>query len=153
MTVRIVSNAVNALISGADDKVKQLVQQMLSYEVETGDWKGTSTMFNWSKNSFPAGFAKPVAANLNKAGIKCVHIRKDKAPALGKPNPAVNPFPYNPDYAYQDQTVETLVREGMMIAQIATGGGKSNVACKAAARIGRMTLFLTTRSVLMFQMA
>ncbi|EOY2428814.1 ATP-dependent helicase, partial [Escherichia coli] len=91
MTVRIVSNAVNALISGADDKVKQLVQQMLSYEVETGDWKGTSTMFNWSKNSFPAGFAKPVAANLNKSGIKCVHIRKDKAPALGKPNPAVNP--------------------------------------------------------------
>ncbi|MFW8062635.1 DEAD/DEAH box helicase, partial [Klebsiella pneumoniae] len=81
------------------------------------------------------------------------HIRKDKVPALGKPNPAVNPFPYNPDYAYQDQAVETLVREGMMIAQIATGGGKSNVACKAAARIGRMTLFLTTRSVLMFQMA
>jgi hypothetical protein len=25
--------------------------------------------------------------------IKCVHIRKDKVPALGKPNPAVNPFP------------------------------------------------------------
>ncbi len=153
MTVRIVSNAVNALISGADDNVKRLVQEMLSYEVEAGDWKGTSTMFNWSKNAFPAGFAKPVAANLLKAGIKCVHVRKEKAPALGKPNPVVNPFPYNPDYAYQDQTVETLVREGMMIAQIATGGGKSNVACKAAARIGRMTLFLTTRSVLMFQMA
>ncbi|MDP1130924.1 DEAD/DEAH box helicase, partial [Klebsiella pneumoniae] len=82
-----------------------------------------------------------------------VHIRKDKVPALGKPNPAVKPFPYNPDYAYQDQAVETLVREGLMIAQIATGGGKSNGACKAAARIGRMTLFLTTRSVLMFQMA
>lgn len=153
MTVRIVSNAVNALISGADDNVKRLVQEMLSYEVEAGDWKGTSTMFNWSKNAFPAGFAKPVAANLLKAGIKCVHVRKDKATPLGKPNPVVNPFPYNPDYAYQDQTVETLVREGMMIAQIATGGGKSNVACKAAARIGRMTLFLTTRSVLMFQMA
>ncbi|EPJ7084333.1 DEAD/DEAH box helicase [Klebsiella pneumoniae] len=153
MTVRIVSNAVNAMVSGADDNVKRLVQEMLSYEVEAGDWKGTSTMFNWSKNAFPAGFAKSVAANLEKAGIKCVHIRKDKVPALGKPNPAVNPFPYNPDYAYQDQAVETLVREGMMIAQIATGGGKSNVACKAAARIGRMTLFLTTRSVLMFQMA
>lgn len=92
------------------------------------------------QNAFPAGFAKPVAANLLKAGIKCVHVRKE-SPALGKPNPVVNPFPYNPDYAYQDQTVETLVREGMMIAQIATGGGKSNVACKAAARIGRMTLF------------
>ena len=85
MTVRIVSNAVNALISGADDNVKRLVQEMLSYEVEAGDWKGTSTMFNWSKNAFPAGFAKPVAANLLKAGIKCVHVRKEKAPALGKP--------------------------------------------------------------------
>ncbi|WP_237738139.1 hypothetical protein, partial [Yersinia pestis] len=29
MTVRIVSNAVNALISGADDNVKRLVQEML----------------------------------------------------------------------------------------------------------------------------
>jgi superfamily II DNA or RNA helicase len=71
----------------------------------------------------------------------------------GKPNPAVNPFPYNPDYAYQDQTVEAMVKVGGMIAQVATGGGKSNIACKAAARIGRMTLFITTRSVLMFQMA
>ncbi|MDV5598696.1 hypothetical protein QM084_26035 [Klebsiella pneumoniae] len=58
MTVRIVSNAVNAMVSGADDNVKRLVQEMLSYEVEAGDWKGTSTMFNWSKNAFPAGFAK-----------------------------------------------------------------------------------------------
>jgi superfamily II DNA or RNA helicase len=40
-----------------------------------------------------------------------------------------------------------------MIAQVATGGGKSQIACKAAARIGRMTLFITTRSMLMFQMA
>ncbi|HCQ6941214.1 ATP-dependent helicase, partial [Klebsiella pneumoniae] len=60
MTVRIVSNAVNAMVSGADDNVKRLVQEMLSYEVEAGDWKGTSTMFNWSKNAFPAGFAKSV---------------------------------------------------------------------------------------------
>lgn len=153
MTVRIVSNAVNALIVNADDEIKRRVQNMLSYEVEAGDWKGTSTMFNWANNSFPAGFAKSVTANLIKSGIKCVHIRKDKAPALGQPNPVVNEYPYNPDYAYQDQTVETLVQEGMMIAQIATGGGKSNIACKAAARVGRMTLFLTTSSILMFQMA
>lgn len=49
MTVRIVSNAVNALISGADDNVKRLVQEMLSYEVEAGDWKGTSTMSTGAK--------------------------------------------------------------------------------------------------------
>ncbi len=38
MTVRIVSNAVNALISGADDKVKQLVQQMLSSDESPNDF-------------------------------------------------------------------------------------------------------------------
>lgn len=159
MSVRIVSNAVNALISGADDNVKKIVQDMLSYDVDgasfsgSGGWDGRSTMFNWSKCSFPAGFARSIAAKLNRAGIPATHIRKPMVSALGKPNPAVNPFPYNPDYAYQDQTVEAMVKVGGMIAQVATGGGKSNIACKAAARIGRMTLFITTRSVLMFQMA
>ncbi len=84
MTVRIVSNAVNALISGADDKVKQLVQQMLSYEVETGDWKGTSTMFNWSKNSFPAGFAKPVAAKLEQGGHQMCSYPQRQSPGAWK---------------------------------------------------------------------
>ena len=77
-----------------------------------------------------------------------------QSPGAWKTKSAVNPFPYNPDYAYQDQTVgNTGSRGNDDCPQIATGGGKSNVACKAAARIGRMTLFLTTRSVLMFQMA
>lgn len=70
-----------------------------------------------------------------------------------RPKSRRKPFPYNPDYAYQDETCERLVRFGGMIAQVATGGGKSQIACKAAARIGRMTLFITTRSMLMFQMA
>lgn len=160
MTVRIVSNSVNAMIAGANDDVKKIVQDMLSYNVDgaafssgNGGWDGRSTMFSWSKNTFPAGFAKSICLALNRRGIKCVHTRKEKVRALGVINPVVNSFPFNSDYVYQDQAVEAMVQEGSIIAQIATGGGKSNVACKAAARVNRMTLFLTTRSVLMFQMA
>lgn len=159
MAIRIVSDAINAIVRGADDNVKKLIRDMLSYEVEgasyssSGSWDGTSTMFDWSTGSFPAGFAKSIVANLNRKGFSCVHIRKEMAKPLGPENPKVNKYPYNPDYAYQDESVERLVKCGGMIAQVATGGGKSNIACKAAARIGRMTLFVTTRSVLMHQMA
>ncbi|HFP9309427.1 TPA: DEAD/DEAH box helicase [Raoultella ornithinolytica] len=159
MTVRVVCDAVNALLIGADNAVKKMVQDMLSYEVEgaayssIGGWDGKSTMFSWANNSFPAGFAKSVVSNLQRRGIDCAYSRKPMTKALGPANPVVSDFPYNPDYAYQDETCERLVRFGGIIAQIATGGGKSQIACKAAARIGRMTLFITTRSVLMYQMA
>lgn len=159
MTVRIVYDAVNAIVKGADDEVKLKIQKMLSYDVDGGrysggdsGWNGQSTMFSWANGVFPAGFARAVAADLIRAGIKCALVRKELTKPLGKPNPVVSPFPYNPDYAYQDEACERLVRFGGMIAQVATGGGKSQIACKAAARIGRMTLFVTTRSMLMFQM-
>lgn len=159
MTVRIVFDSVNAIVKGANDDVKLKIQKMLSYDVDGGrysggdsGWDGQSTMFTWSSGVFPAGFARAVAADLNRSGIKCALVRKELIKPLGNPNPVVSSYPYNPDYAYQDETCERLVRFGGMIAQIATGGGKSQIACKAAARIGRMTLFITTRSMLMYQM-
>ncbi|RWS80838.1 ATP-dependent helicase [Klebsiella michiganensis] len=159
MTVRIVFDSVNAIVKGANDDVKLKIQKMLSYDVDGGrysggdsGWDGQSTMFTWSSGVFPAGFARAVAADLNRSGVKCALVRKELIKPLGNPNPVVSSFPYNPDYAYQDETCERLVRFGGMIAQIATGGGKSQIACKAAARIGRMTLFITTRSMLMYQM-
>ncbi len=159
--VRIVCDAVNAVVGGAGDDVRKMIQDMLSYQVEEGayspygggGWQGTSTMFSWSTNSFPAGFARSIANNLKNKGIECTYLRKPMVEPLGKAKPIINNFPPNPHYAYQDETVERMVKSGGMIAQIATGGGKSQVACKAAARINRMTLFLTTRSLLMFQMA
>lgn len=159
MTVRIVFDSVNAIVKGANDDVKLKIQKMLSYDVDGGrysggdsGWDGQSTMFTWSSGVFPAGFARAVAADLNRSGVKCALVRKELIKPLGNPNPVVSSFPHNPDYAYQDETCERLVRFGGMIAQIATGGGKSQIACKAAARIGRMTLFITTRSMLMYQM-
>lgn len=159
MTVRIVFDSVNAIVKGANDDVKLKIQKMLSYDVDGGrysggdsGWDGQSTMFTWSSGVFPAGFARAVAADLNRSGVKCALVRKELIKPLGNPNPVVSSFPYNLDYAYQDETCERLVRFGGMIAQIATGGGKSQIACKAAARIGRMTLFITTRSMLMYQM-
>ncbi|MFV8944309.1 DEAD/DEAH box helicase [Moellerella wisconsensis] len=158
MNIAIVYNAVNAIVSdNADESVKKCIQEALSYEIAgaefaSKDWDGKSTMFNWSTRSFPSGFVSAVRKKLESAGHRVLLNRKPMAEPLGKPNPEVNDFPFNPDYLYQDETVERMVNIGGMIAQVATGGGKSVVACKAAARVKRLTLFITTRSVLMHQM-
>ncbi|MDC9582754.1 DEAD/DEAH box helicase [Xenorhabdus sp. PR6a] len=158
MDIVIAYNAVNALVSkNADESVLRCVQDSLNYEVDgaqykSSGWDGKSTMFNWSTRSFPSGFVQAVKSKLEKAGHRVLLQRKPMIEPLGQPNPKINDFPFNPDYLYQDETVERMVKMGGMIAQIATGGGKSNIACKAAARINRLGLFITTRSVLMHQM-
>ena len=70
----------------------------------------------------------------------------------GPEKPKVDDFPDDPRYDFQPETVGRLLKYGQMIAQVATGGGKSRIATLAVARIRRPTLFLTTRSVLMYQM-
>ncbi|CDL80994.1 DEAD/DEAH box helicase [Xenorhabdus szentirmaii] len=158
MNIVIAYNAVNALVSkNADESVLRCIQDSLNYEVDgaqykSSGWDGKSTMFNWSTRSFPSGFVQAVKSKLEKAGHRVLLQRKPMLEPLGQPNPKINDFPFNPDYLYQDETVERMVKIGGMIAQIATGGGKSNIACKAAARINRLGLFITTRSVLMHQM-
>lgn len=64
----------------------------------------------------------------------------------------VDAFGDDPRYDYQMKTVRLLEKHGNMIAQVATGGGKSRIAKLVYARINRPTLFLTTRSILMYQM-
>ncbi|MCU6236784.1 DEAD/DEAH box helicase [Morganella morganii] len=158
MDIVLVYNAVNTIVSkNADESVLSAVQDALSYEIDgaefrTPGWNGKSTMFNWATRSFPSGFVQVVKNRLEKDGHRVLLRRVPIAEPLGQPNPKINDFPPNPDYIYQDETVERMVKIGGMIAQIATGGGKSNIACKAAARIGKLTLFITTRSVLMHQM-
>ncbi len=158
MDIVIAYNATNALVSkNADESVLRCIQDALSYEIDgaqfkSSGWNGKSTMFNWSSRSFSSGFVQSVKKKLENAGHRVLLQRKPMLEPLGKPNPVVNGFPINPDYGYQDATVEKMVSLGGMIAQIATGGGKSVIACKAAARVNRLTLFITTRSVLMHQM-
>ena len=51
-----------------------------------------------------------------------------------------------------ERRARQLEKRGMMIARVATGGGKSRIARLATARLNRPTLFLTTRQALLYQM-
>jgi superfamily II DNA or RNA helicase len=159
--VTIAANAVTAKLHEPTREVKLAVQDALSYQVagaehselfKTHRWDGRSSFLDFRAGTFPAGFLHFVSANLRKKGFETRIVRKPFPAPLGPENPKIDAFPEDPRYDYQPEVVRRLIKHGQIIAQVATGGGKSRIARLAYARINRPTLFLTTRSILMYQM-
>ena len=160
--VTIVYNPVAAKIVDPTHQVDLHIQHILSYNVsgadmsesyQSGHWDGRSSFYEMRKHRFPAGFVPAVIKGLRQLGY-AVNSRRSKMPKpLGPERPVFDEYAYKDErYDFQAETVDRLVRHGLMIAQVATGGGKSRIAQIATARIKRPTLFLTTRKVLMYQM-
>lgn len=160
--VKIASNAVIAKILNADKDVKVIVRELLSYYVEGREfmsglagkgWDGRSSFFALRTSTFPAGFVHLVHSELVRRGYTVQIVRKRPPEPTGPEDPVVDSFGNaDPRYDYQMQTVRQLLKHGRGIAQVATGGGKSKIAKLCVARVNKMTLFITTRGVLMYQM-
>ncbi len=160
-TITIASNATMARILDIDDDLKLEISELLSYQVagaeqtaafKSGSWSGRSTLFGYVKGTFPSGLITLVVSFLTQKGHKIQLHRKPLPEPMGLPEVEVDAFGYTEEYRYQYDTVSQLTKYGAIIAQVATGGGKSRIASMAYAKIKRPTLFLTTRSVLMWQM-
>jgi superfamily II DNA or RNA helicase len=157
--VKIVHNPVHAKVIDPSRDTRLMISEILSYRVAGADhistvnWDGVTSLYQMKTNSFPAGFVRLVRRKLSRAGYK-VQVRSAPASApLGPVSPKVDDFPDDPRYDYQMETVERLLELKGMVAQCATGSGKSKIFKLAAERIGRPTLFVTTRKTLMYQMA
>lgn len=159
--ITIAYNAVIGKLHEPSRSAKLRVQSLLSYRVEgaehtaafkTGNWDGRSSFFDFRTGTFPAGFVNFIAGNLTREGWKVNRVRRPLPLPQGPEKPVIDAFPEDPRYDYQMETVNRLVKHGSMIAQVATGGGKSRIARLAFMRINRPTLFLTTRGILMYQM-
>jgi superfamily II DNA or RNA helicase len=160
--IQIASNNVVAKLVNADKEAKLIISTLLSYKVDGFEhmakkgavhkWNGRSTFFTFKTASFPAGFLHLVNKELRRRGYETQILRKKAPTPLGLENPKVDDFPRDSRYDYQSETMNRLIKMRSMIAQVATGGGKSRIAKLCTARIKRPTLFLTTRGVLMYQM-
>jgi len=156
--VTILHNATTAKLHEPSKELRRLISDMLSYQIKdmgnTGStWDGYSTFFVARNNTFPAGFARLIRSKLQTLGHVVLLKSKDMPEPLGPEFPKVDDFHDDSRYDYQMQTVNRLLKFGGMIAQIATGGGKSRIFKLCASRIQRPTLFITTRKTLMYQMA
>lgn len=167
MNLTIAHNAVNAKVTATGTRetpreIKLLLHEALSYKVDGAEhtgafkshqWNGRSSFLDYEPGTFPTGLVGLVMAKLKEAGHQVQLARRPFPAPLGPVNPKVDDFPEDPRYDYQPQVVDCVLRHGQIIAHIATGGGKSRVCKLVYKRIGRMTLFLTTRGILMHQMA
>lgn len=154
--VKIVFNPVIAALVEPDRDAKLLVNDLLTYKIETG-MKGMGvahgSMFDMVKCRFPTGFVRLVTKKLEGAGYRVQVVGKPAPEPAGPVNPVVDSNAPDSRYDYQPETMNRLVALKRMIAQIATGGGKSRTFKLCCERIGLPTLFLTTRKSLMYQMA
>lgn len=153
MTVKILSNPVVAKLYEPTAELRSLLSQLLSYQVKDLNWTGYASFYNMKTDTFPAGFVRLVKRKLELAGHKVIHQSKQPPDPAGPVVPVVDDFEENPLYDYQYQTASSLCILKRMIAQVATGGGKSRIFKIAAERLALPTLFMTTRKSLMYQMA
>lgn len=161
MLIQIAHNAVNAKLLTENKELKYTLSELLSYQVsgyenmsnfQNGNWDGRSSFFNFKKSTFPAGFVLMVKNKFEQMGHQVQIIRPKVPEPIGDPEMKVDSFGRTPEYEYQYECVERLLKQHQMIARLATGAGKSRCAMLATSRIGRKTLFLTTRKSLMYQM-
>lgn len=154
--VQIAKNAVIAKLVEPTREVTSFVNSLLSYTVDTGgigNWSGKSSFFDVNKNTFPAGFSYLVQEELSRIGHVVQIITKPHALPLGEDNPIVDEFGNDdPRYDYQMRALKQVEKYGAGIIRVATGGGKSKIAKLIMKRFNRMTLFITTRGILLYQM-
>lgn len=151
---QIARNAVIAKLVKADRPVISLVNNLLSYTTDQGlGWSGKSSFLDIATQTFPAGFVHVVSEELARAGHTVQMIQKPLATPLGPESPIVDEFGNDdPRYDYQLRALRQVEKHGAGIIRVATGGGKSKIAKLIMARYNRMTLFLTTRGILLYQM-
>jgi superfamily II DNA or RNA helicase len=159
--IQIGFNPVVAKLFGADDDVKVIVSTLLSYHVDgyehmdafkSRGWDGRSNFFNWNPATFPRGFVDDVEKALISRGYNVQRVCHPLPAPEGPEVPKVDSFGEQDRYDYQMETVRRLLKRGVMIARVATGGGKSRIAKLATARLNLNTLFLTNRKPLLYQM-
>lgn len=152
--VQIARNAVIAKLINPAPEVRNLVNNLLSYTVEGGmGWSGKSSFLDANTNTFPAGFSYLVQEELARVGHIVQIVAKPHALPLGPESPIVDEFGNDdPRYDYQLKAVSQVEKHGAGIIRVATGGGKSKIAKLIMRRFNRLTLFVTTRGILLYQM-
>ena len=152
--VQIARNATLAKMIQSDRPLVSLVNNLLSYNTDQGaGWSGKSSFYDVTTQTFPAGFTYVIQEELQKAGHQVQLVQKPLPQPLGPESPLVDEFGNDdPRYDYQLQALRQVEKHGAGIIRVATGGGKSKVAKLIMKRLDRMTLFLTTRGILMYQM-
>lgn len=137
-------------VTNCSDEERDWVHEYLSFEDEKKRFRGgrrgkvaKESLFNLYSNKFPAGFTDMIAKAAKENGFEVSIVDTRAAPAAHDPNA---------DLAwlrdYQLKAVNAVVRRRRGILQLATGAGKTEVACGLIRALPCKWLALVHRSQL-----
>lgn len=164
-TLTIHSN-ISAQLTGASHRTYTLLHAALAIPVEgarhspafqRGFWDGKIHLDTYDKEAgtltFPRGMSHRVIELLNELGEphELEDIRQNKLP---RPDRSVVTSDMLPGYTirpYQRKAIKASLKAQTGIINIATGGGKTLIAAAITKAIGRRTLFLVHKKILLTQ--
>lgn len=136
------------------------IREATSYAVEgaqfskmyrKGVWDGRKHLFKAGSGSFPTGLLPIVQEVLAVTETPCeVHDHRPAVTPLGRTYDLVGVV-MDGKYDYQLEAAKTAVEQKQGILQIATGGGKTEIACAITRYLGRPTMFMVTTRELLYQ--
>jgi len=114
-------------------------------------WDGRKHLFRATTDSFPTGLLRIVKEVLDSTQTAYTVVDHRVSPTSQNASFDLIGASMTGKYDYQLTAVQTAVREKQGIIRIATGGGKSEVACAITKHLGLQTLFAVTTKELLYQ--
>lgn len=147
-----------SVISG--DFPKQAVREATSYPVvgahfsdayRRGIWDGRKHLFKSNANSFPTGLLSAVTHVLDVAEIPWSVEDHRKIPEPVNKTYDLIGVSMTGKYSYQLEAAKTAIEKKQGVLRLATGAGKTELACAITQYLGLPTLFLVTTVELLYQ--
>lgn len=116
-----------------------------------GRWDGRKYLFNLRSGSFPTGLLTALEAVLRRSGVEYVVQDLRPIPAPTEAGFDLHGISFDYPHDYQLETAKKMVELKQGIVKMATGLGKTEVACSVTQYLGLKTLFLVPSRELMYQ--
>ena len=118
---------------------------------QDGRWDGRKHLFNLRSGAFPTGLLRGLEGVLSASGVEYDVQDLRPIPAPSEAGFDLHGITFSYPYDYQLETAKKMVEEKQGIVKVATGGGKTEIACAVTQYLGLRTLFLVPSRELMYQ--
>jgi superfamily II DNA or RNA helicase len=158
MKAEITIHGPHAILKGDYDKT--LVRMTTSYPVQghkfskafrTGKWDGRKHLFRPRTGAFPTGLCAAVKGALTAEGVEVGVEDLRPIPTPSESGFDLNGITFDAPYDYQLEACKKMIAAKQGVVKIATGGGKTEIACAVTQYLGLKTLFLVPSKQLMYQ--
>lgn len=154
-----ITNVMCKILTPIDTDISQTLSYNYSFKVEGSEykvsmyarrhiyWDGRKKMYNMQTRQFPVGLLSAISSMLTNMGHQINYINHRKGNNIEHQYHVTN----FDERDYQMDVVIKSVVNGNGIVKVATGGGKTTIAARTIAAIGRVSIFVVHTRDLLYQ--